>query len=275
MEIIFNNVCLDISNNSLLHNINFSINTGEINLIYGKSGSGKTTLIETLYGYNKPTNGSIIIDKKIVNLNSKKELKSIRQNIGILFQFCEEQLFNNTVYDEITFNFAKKITKEDGFNELLAQNLDFFSLPKNFLTKKINDLSNSEKRKVCLINLLLNDYDTIILDEPTISLDDNDRLLFLKIIKKLKELNKTIIIVSHDIDLFYNLFDKIIVLNKGCNVFTGNKSGLIKHCGVLEYYDIYIPALIDISYKAEKIKNIKLGYYENNYDLMKDIYRNV
>lgn len=275
MEIIFNNISYSNENFNILHNLNFSILHGKTNFIYGNSGSGKTSLLNVLIGYNKYTSGNIKINDSIIDYSDKNIINSIRKNISFMFQFSEEQVFNDTVFDELTFNLSSKIySKEEKYN-LAKSALFSVCLDESYLYKKISNLSNSTKRKIVLANILINDQETIILDEPTINFDDNDRAIFLKIIKILKDKGKTIIIVSHDIDLFYPLIDNFVILHNGCNILNGNKSKLISHSDILNYYNIYIPFLIDFSNIVLNNKNIDLGYFDDVRDLMKAIYRNV
>lgn len=275
MEIIFNNISYGIDNFNILHNLNFHILDKKVNFIYGNSGSGKTSLINILTGYYKYSSGNITINNLKVDYNNKLELTNIQKNIGLMVQFSENQVFNNTVFDELTFNISNKNFSKEHKIELAKNALFSVCLSEDYLNMKVSTLSNSIKRKIVLASILIEDKDTIILDEPTINFDDNDRIIFLKIIKKLKDKNKTIIIVSHDIDLIYPLVDNFIVLNNGCNILTGDKNKLISHVDILNYYNIYVPFLIDFSKKTLKIKGIDLGNFDDVRDLMKAIYRNV
>lgn len=273
MEIILENVNFISNNQPILNNLSFVIEKGKTTFFYGKSGSGKTTLINLINGYNKITSGQIKIDGQLMKNNVIPQ--EIKTRINTMFQFVEEQIFNDTVFEELTFGLSNQLYTKARKKELAVDTLKLLELPVSFLDKKVFNLSNSEKRKITFGSIITTNTDLIILDEPTLNLDEEDKKLFLRIIKKLQQMKKTLIIISHDIDLFYPIVNTFIVLNKGHNVFTGNKTGLIKHITILEHYNIYIPFLIKFPKTAIENKKKYIDYYDDVRDLMKDIYRNV
>lgn len=180
-----------------LKNINWEINEGSLWLVLGKTGSGKTTLIQTLNGLLIPKNGDVIVDDLSIK-DQKNDIKIIREKIGIVFQYPENQFFLPTVLEELMYapkNFNKDISSND-----LINILNIVGLNKNFLNRNPFSLSGGEMRKVAIASILSYNPKYIIFDEPTVGLDYEGRKKIWKIIHNLIDIGKTIIIVTHWID---------------------------------------------------------------------------
>ncbi|MBM7558957.1 ATP-binding cassette domain-containing protein [Marinitoga litoralis] len=180
-----------------LQNINWEISEGSFWVILGKTGSGKTTLIQTLNGLLIPKEGKVIVDNIVIK-DRKEDIKKIREKIGIVFQYPENQFFLPTVFEEIMYapkNFNKNISK----NELIKI-LRLVGLDESFLNRNPFSLSGGEMRKVAIASVLSYDPKYIIFDEPTVGLDYEGRKKIWDIIENLKKTGKTIIIVTHWID---------------------------------------------------------------------------
>jgi energy-coupling factor transport system ATP-binding protein len=274
MEIKVSNLSYKYPNNNTntLENINIDFLEGKVNGIIGSNGSGKTTLIEVLAGIKKPTNGDIYIDNKIV----KKYDKELRKNIGFIFQTTQNHFFKKTVKEEIELaciNYNYRI------NELEKRVLDVIKmvdLNKSYLDRDPFTLSNSESKKLALASVLIYNPKVIIMDEPTIGLDNKSKNNLIKIIRILKNrYKKTIIIVSHDTEFLHKISDKIILIEKGKIIKEGTKYEIFTDVRELKKYGIISPKVIQFSYKVFNKKNIKLGYRDEVNDLVKDIFRNV
>ncbi|NUU99219.1 ABC transporter [Marinitoga sp. 1154] len=178
-----------------LKNINWKIKENSMWVILGKTGSGKTTLIQTLNGLLIPKNGEVKID----GLSTRdSDIKKIREKVGMVFQYPENQFFLPTVIEELLYapkNFNKNISKNDLYNIL-----NLIGLNSSFLNRNPFNLSGGEMRKVAIASILSYDPKYIIFDEPTVGLDYSGRKKIWEIIKKLQKLGKTIIIVTHWID---------------------------------------------------------------------------
>jgi energy-coupling factor transport system ATP-binding protein len=180
-----------------LQNINWEISEGSFWVILGKTGSGKTTLIQTLNGLLIPKEGEVIVDNIVIK-DKKEDIKKIREKIGIVFQYPENQFFLPTVFEEIMYapkNFNKNISK----NELIKI-LRLVGLDESFLNRNPFSLSGGEMRKVAIASVLSYDPKYIIFDEPTVGLDYEGRKKIWDIIENLRKTGKTIIIVTHWID---------------------------------------------------------------------------
>jgi len=270
MGIIISNLShrYNMSRKNSLTSINLELENENIYGLIGKNGSGKTTLLELIDGLLKPLTGEILIDDISVE-NNKNEIK---KKIGFLFQFPENQFFENTVKKEIEFALNNFNMKKDKINQVL----NLVGLSESYLNKNINKLSGGEKRLIALASILVYNPPILLLDEPTIGLDLNNRNKLIHLIKTLKnEYNKTIIIVSHDSDLLYEICDELIILDKGILIMHGDPISVYKEEELIEKYNINLPNIIKLEYLLKKNKNIKLMNTKTINDLIKEVYRNV
>lgn len=267
------NINYSIGNNKIIKNINIKFEDEKITYLIGKNGSGKTTLLEIIDMLVKPDNGELIIDDKSINNIKEKELVNIRKNIGLVFQNPEEQFFCETVKKELEFgmNIFKydKKTRE----KRIKDSLTMVGLPEEYLNRNPMSLSRSDMRKLSIACVLVLNPKIILLDEPTINLDDLNKKVLIDLLKRLKrKYHKTIIITSHDMNFILKTADYIYVINNGEKVLEGNKYDVFKNEELLKY-NILPPKIIEFSNIVRNTKNIKLEYRDDINDLMKDIYR--
>ena len=280
MEIKFENVSysykkVNYSEKKVLENINIELKKGKVNAIIGKSGSGKTTLLELIEHLLIPTEGQIRIDDYILSSKDKvKNIDKLRFNIGYVSQFPEEQFFSSSVKEELELPLRFFNYKLEQLDKRIKDVLKMVSLNENILKENIFNLSNGEKRKLAIATALIINPKVLILDEPTIGLDSKNKNDLIKLIRILKNrFNKTIIIVSHDIEFIHKITDYIYVLNNKKIVLEGTKYEVFKQEKLLRRYGIVVPKVIEFSNKVLNKKNIKIGYRDDINDLIKDIYR--
>src|SRR5574344_769522 len=260
-----------------LKDINLVIEDSKINAIIGTSGSGKTTLIEMINSLLVPTKGSVTVDSDIISRQSTiKNINVLRRKVGIVFQFPEEQFFNLTVKKEIEFGLLSFNYRTNELDKRVSDALKMVGLDDSYLERDPFKLSNGEQRKVAIASILAYNPKTIIFDEPTVGLDFESKKNLIKLIRMLKNrYNKTIVIISHDIDLVHLIADNVIVMNNGSVVTTGNKYDVFTNQKILDICGIKMPKVIELSYKVLQQKGIKMGYRDDINDLLKDIYRYV
>ncbi|MEG0576311.1 MAG: ATP-binding cassette domain-containing protein, partial [Bacilli bacterium] len=230
MEIKFDEVFFSYNPKSkiekeVLKNINIDIKPSKISSIIGKSGSGKSTLVEMINALNYPTKGTLKINEFIIDSNSKRKIKNInnlRINVGLVFQFPEEQFFNMTVYDEIKFGMTYFKYQTKDMKKRVIDSLKMVGMDKSFMDRNPFALSSGEKRKIAIASILAFNPSIVILDEPTIGLDSISKKNLIHLIRTLKtRYKKTIIIISHDIELVHQISDYVYVLNDGKIVLEG------------------------------------------------------
>lgn len=234
MQIIVNNVSYTYNVNKLdnfeaLKDISLSIEKGDFVALVGKTGSGKSTLIQTFNGLLQPTKGFTKIDEFIVTSDKKLKKKIfkeddlikkankkaflLRKKVGMVFQFPEYQLFEQTVLKDVMFgplNFkvAPDIAKQRAIKSLNSVNID-----ESYFERSPFELSGGEKRRVAIAGVLASDPDILVLDEPTAGLDPNGKIEIMNLVKKIHNEGKTIILVTHDMDVVMNYANKVFVLN--------------------------------------------------------------
>lgn len=279
MEIKFQNVDFSYKRNSnkILNNINLTIEPSKVTGIIGPSGSGKTTLIEMINSLKVPTKGKIIVGDIIISPRKKiKDIKKFRMNIGLVFQFAEEQFFCDTVEKEIAFALEQFNYNSEEISENIRRTMKIVELDESFLKRDPFSLSNGEMRKVALASVLAYDPTILILDEPTIGLDMVSKKNLINILTTIKiKYNKTIIVVSHDINFINRISDNIVILKDGNLVTNGNKFEILKNEDLLKENNLIMPKIIEFENYVLEEKKIKLGYRDDINDLVKDILRNV
>ncbi len=201
-----------------LKNINLLIEDGVYLAIVGHTGSGKSTLVEHFNGLLFPTTGEVHIDEYVSNnkrRKNKKSLLALRQKVGLVFQFPEYQLFEETVLKDVMFgpkNF--KVSLEDATIRA-KEALNSVGLDESYYERSPFELSGGEKRRVAIAGILAINPSTIVLDEPTAGLDPKGAKEILSLLKKLHEEGKNIIIVTHDMNIVLNEVEEVILLKDG------------------------------------------------------------
>ena len=280
MEVKFNHVFYVYNEKTplskmVLGDINATFKEGKITSIMGKSGSGKTTLIELINALIIPTKGNIQVGSKVISKTRKiKNINNLRYKIGLVFQVPEEQFFCKTVKEEIEFGMKYFNKSVKSIQKHISDALIMMGLDDSYLNRNPFTLSSGEMRKVAIASVLAFNPKVIILDEPTIGLDNKSKENLIKIIKLLKNrYKKTIIVVSNDTDLLLKISDHVILLDKGKIVLEGNKYDVFKQD--IEKYSLKRPKIIEFEQLVLEKKGIKIGYRDDINDLMKDVYRYV
>lgn len=215
MPIEIKDLSFSYDNDKFINNLNLNIEYGEMLGIMGNTGCGKSTLVQLIAGLIKPDNGQIIIDGD--NITNKKFDKAIlRKKLGIVFQFPEMQLFEQTVQKDIYFGLKKfRLSDKEKYKRakdiLALLNLDFDKIK----DKSPLALSGGEKRKIAVAGILVCNPKYLILDEPIAGLDSDSRENFMNLLVKLKKTGITIIIISHNADYIAEYCDRVIVMDNG------------------------------------------------------------
>lgn len=232
-------------------------------------------MVELINALILPTKGNVTVGSKVISKTRKiKNINNLRYRIGLVFQFPEEQFFCKTVKEEIEFGmrYFKKTVKS--IEKHVSDALLMVGLDDSYLTRNPYTLSSGEMRKVAIASILAFNPKIVILDEPTIGLDNSSKENLIKIIKLLKNrYHKTVIIVSNDTDMLHKISDHIVLLDKGKIVLEGSKYEVFKQD--IEKYGVKKPKIIEFEELVYKEKNIKIGYRDDINDLMKDVYRYV
>lgn len=195
--------------------VSLTIKQGEFLGIIGHTGSGKSTFIQMLNGLIKPTSGTILLNSKDIWAEPKK-IRNVRFKVGMVFQYPEYQLFEETVIKDICFGPMNQGLSEADALKRAKEAAFFVGLPENLLEKSPFELSGGEKRRAAIAGVIAMDPDVLILDEPTAGLDPMGRdLLLTQIYNYHKERKNTVLLVSHSMEDIGRVADRVLVMNKG------------------------------------------------------------
>ena len=201
--------------NDAVSDVSFSIEKGEIVGIIGHTGSGKSTLVQHLNGLLKPSEGSVLFENEDIWANPK-EIRKIRSKVGLVFQYPEYQLFEETVLKDIAFGPKNMGLEGEELDNTVKEICEIVGVKSEFFDKSPFDLSGGEKRRVAIAGVMAMKPQVIVFDEPTAGLDPKGREDVMEIIRNYrKATNATVIIISHSMEDMANLADKILVMNKG------------------------------------------------------------
>ena len=266
----------------VLKDINLNVEEGSYTVIIGKTGSGKSTLIEHINGLLLPTHGEVLVNNVLItNPKSKKEkrelakkLKVLRQDVAVLFQFSEQQLFETSVLKDIIFAPLNYGISEERAISKAKELIKLVGLDESYLDKSPFELSGGEMRKVALCGVLALEPKVLILDEPTVALDYKSREEIMTMVKKLKdELNMTIVLISHNMNYVLEYADKVFVLKNGKINFEGTVEELFADENLLKENSLEQPELLKFYNKLQE-NNIKLNVFPRKYEDLIDALKN-
>ena len=199
-----------------LKGVNLKITDQSFTAIIGQTGSGKSTLIQHINALLLPTSGSINIDEYLITATDKpSKLKPLRKKAGLVFQFPEYQLFEETIEKDIIFGPMNFGVSEEEAKKIAHNVLKTVGLDESYLNKSPFDLSGGEKRRVAIAGILAMNPDILILDEPTAGLDPQGTNEMMSLFKRINESGKTIILVTHDMNHVLQYCDEVVVMNHG------------------------------------------------------------
>lgn len=246
------------SGKKVLDNINLTIRPGEFLALVGPSGSGKTTLMQQLTGLLKPTQGSIRIDGQNI-WDKKANLHEIRTKIGLVFQFPESQFFEETVFADVAFGPRNLGLSEPEVAERVADAIARVGLEfERYRDRTPFQLSEGEKRRIAIASLLAMQPEMLVLDEPTAGLDYAGIQAVIRILTQFHAEGKTVLLISHDINLINAITNRIVLLADGCILFDGNKSLLFQNSELLHRAGLPLPRVVRLAALLQK-----KGWLEN------------
>ena len=226
--------------------VSLSIEQGEFIGIIGHTGSGKSTLVQMLNGLMKPSQGQVLLGGKNIWENPKK-IRDIRFRVGMVFQYPEYQLFEETVYKDIAFGAANKGLTGDELDHAVRRAAEFTGLRPDMLEKSPFDLSGGEKRRAAIAGVIAMNPEVLILDEPTAGLDPMGReLLLSQIIHYHKEKGNTVLLVSHSMEDIARVADRVLVMNRSHLFMLDRTREVFAHGDELEKIGLRVPQVTKI-----------------------------
>lgn len=250
-----------------LFNINLSITEGSYTAFIGHTGSGKSTIMQLLNGLNVPTKGCVLVDDIKITADSKnKEIKSVRKKVGLVFQFPESQLFEETVLKDVAFgpqNFG--VSKEEA-EDIARDKLAMVGIGQEFFDKNPFELSGGQMRRVAIAGILAMEPDILVLDEPTAGLDPKGRRELMTLFKTLHQNGMTIVLVTHLMDDVANYADHVNILEGGHLVRSGHPKTIFQDVAFMKSKQLGVPKITqfaqDLVDRGLKLENLPITIEE-------------
>lgn len=229
-------------------NVSFSVEKGEIIGIIGHTGSGKSTLVQHLNGLLKATEGEVLLDG--VNIwENPKNIRAIRSRVGLVFQYPEYQLFEDTVYKDIAFGPKNMGLSDEEIATRIAEICDIVGIKEDYLEKSPFDLSGGEKRRVAIAGVMAMQPEIIVFDEPVAGLDPKGRADVIKMITDYRNrYNATVLIISHNMEDMALIADKLIVMNKGEMALFDTTDNVFKQHDLLKSMGLNVPIVTQVMF---------------------------
>lgn len=250
-----------------LFNINLSITEESYTAFIGHTGSGKSTIMQLLNGLNVPTKGCVLVDDVKITADSKnKEIKSVRKKVGLVFQFPESQLFEETVLKDVAFgpqNFG--VSKEEA-EDIARDKLAMVGISQEFFDKNPFELSGGQMRRVAIAGILAMEPDILVLDEPTAGLDPKGRRELMTLFKTLHQNGMTIVLVTHLMDDVANYADHVNILEGGHLVRSGHPKTIFQDVAFMKSKQLGVPKITqfaqDLVDRGLKLENLPITIEE-------------
>ncbi len=251
-----------------IKNINLKIEKGEFIGICGQTGSGKSTLVQHMNALLRPNLGEVHVFEHTIPLKKKEKVGPIRKKVGLVFQFPEYQLFEETILKDIMFGPRNFGLSEEEAKEKAVEACELLELPVELYDQSPFRISGGQMRKVAIAGILAMEPEVLVLDEPTRGLDPRSAMEVMELFYKLhKNYNKTIVLVSHDMDLISKYANRIIVLKEGSIVFDGGKEELFSKEDFYNYHLDKPETLKLMDYLHEKL-NLPYKYVFSDDELI-------
>ncbi len=232
--------------------VSFTLADGDFVGVIGHTGSGKSTLIQHLNGLEQPTEGTVLYNGEDIFAEGY-DLKALRGKVGLVFQYPEYQLFEETVLKDVMFGPLNMGRTNEEAESLARESLKALGLDESYLSRSPFELSGGEKRRAALAGILAMEPDVLILDEPTAGLDPTARLEMLELVKRLhKEKGISVLLVSHSMDDVAEYADKILVMNNAELKFYDTPKEVFKHRDELLSYGLGVPEITEIAHELRE-----------------------
>ena len=235
-----------------LDDINLSFGKGEFVGIIGHTGSGKSTLIQHMNALLKPSSGRVLLDGEDIH-SDKSKLKTVRQRVGLVFQYPEHQLFEATIYKDVAFGPTAMGLPAGEVDKRVRASLRLVGLPEDVYEKSPFELSGGQKRRAAIAGVLAMKPDVLILDEPTAGLDPAGRDAILNQVKAMHEVvGNTVILVSHNMEDVSRLADRIIVMAEGRVILSGSPADVFSKPEKLTEVGLAAPPIASLMERLRK-----------------------
>ncbi|HAL10043.1 MAG TPA: energy-coupling factor transporter ATPase [Staphylococcus sp.] len=279
MKIIFDHVTYDYSIKTpyqyrALNEISTTFNESKFYAIVGQTGSGKSTLIQHLNAILKPTEGQITIDDTVITKKTKsKKLAPVRKKVGIVFQFAEHQLFEDTVEKDIIFGPLNYGMEKAAAIHKAEELIDLLGMERSILKRSPFELSGGQKRRIAIAGVLAMEPEILVLDEPTVGLDPRGQHDMMELFNEIHQtLGITIILISHQMDIVLKYADEVKVIKAGEIVAENQPVNIFTNQELLNQTHLQAPKIIQLQRAVETKYNMKFDQVATCEEMFKDMY---
>lgn len=236
-----------------LFGVDLEIVDGSYTALIGHTGSGKSTILQLLNGLNIPTSGNVIVDDMVINATSdKKGIKEVRKKVGLVFQFPESQVFDETVLKDVAFGPQNFGISQEEAEKIAREKLALVGISEELFERSPFELSGGQMRRVAIAGILAMEPNVLVLDEPTAGLDPAGRQELMDIFKQLHANGMTIVLVTHLMDDVANYADWVYVMEKGKLIRSGKPRDVFQEVEFLETIQLGVPKITKFAANLER-----------------------
>ena len=227
-----------------LSDVSLTIEDGSYTALIGHTGSGKSTILQLLNGLLVPSQGSVrVFDTLITSTSKNKDIRQIRKQVGLVFQFAENQIFEETVLKDVAFGPQNFGVSEEDAEQIAREKLDLVGIDESLYNRSPFELSGGQMRRVAIAGILAMEPAILVLDEPTAGLDPLGRKELMNLFKKLHQSGMTIVLVTHLMNDVAEYANQVYVMEKGCLVKGGKPSDVFQDVVFMEEVQLGVPKI--------------------------------
>ena len=227
-----------------LSDVSLTIEDGSYTALIGHTGSGKSTILQLLNGLLVPSQGSVrVFDTLITSTSKNKDIRQIRKQVGLVFQFAENQIFEETVLKDVAFGPQNFGVSEEDSEQIAREKLALVGIDESLLNRSPFELSGGQMRRVAIAGILAMEPAVLVLDEPTAGLDPLGRKELMNLFRKLHQSGMTIVLVTHLMDDVAEYANQVYVMEKGCLVKGGKPSDIFQDVVFMEEVQLGVPKI--------------------------------
>ena len=227
-----------------LSDVSLTIEDGSYTALIGHTGSGKSTILQLLNGLLVPSQGSVrVFDTLITSTSKNKDIRQIRKQVGLVFQFAENQIFEETVLKDVAFGPQNFGVSEEDAEQIAREKLALVGIDESLFNRSPFELSGGQMRRVAIAGILAMEPAILVLDEPTAGLDPLGRKELMNLFKKLHQSGMTIVLVTHLMDDVAEYANQVYVMEKGCLVKSGKPSDVFQDVVFMEEVQLGVPKI--------------------------------
>ena len=227
-----------------LSDVSLTIEDGSYTALIGHTGSGKSTILQLLNGLLVPSQGSVrVFDTLITSTSKNKDIRQIRKQVGLVFQFAENQIFEETVLKDVAFGPQNFGVSEEDAEQIAREKLALVGIDESLFNRSPFELSGGQMRRVAIAGILAMEPAILVLDEPTAGLDPLGRKELMTLFKKLHQSGMTIVLVTHLMDDVAEYANQVYVMEKGCLVKGGKPSDVFQDVVFMEEVQLGVPKI--------------------------------